>query len=215
MRVCVALAIALLLVVGGLLLDMSGRAPRLAATDHTNAVSFVAALYGGQELCQPHMVLPSEAARLQVLVGTYGRLVPELGARFFVSSTGRTLTAGILPAGAKQGYVYIPIAHPHGPAVGGTLCIRADGIHKIVLGGAPFATGTESEKIDGRAVPGRIYVDYMRAGSESWWQLLPTLDQRFGLGKSPVFGDWTFVVLALLLLGVWIATVRLLLRELA
>ena len=38
---------------------------------------------------------------------------------------------------------------------------------------------------------------------------------RFGLGKASFFGDWTLPAVALLLLGVWVGTVRLLLRELA
>jgi hypothetical protein len=40
------------------------------------------------------------------------------------------------------------------------------------------------------------------------------LTRRFGLGKASFFGDWTLPVAALLLLGVWVATVRLLAREL-
>ena len=55
---------------------------------------------------------------------------------------------------------------------------------------------------------------YLRPGSESWWQLLGVLDERFGFGKATFFGDWTLPVAALLLLGVWVATVRLLIREL-
>jgi hypothetical protein len=34
------------------------------------------------------------------------------------------------------------------------------------------------------------------------------------LGKASFLGEWTLPVLAVLLLGVWIATVRLLAREL-
>ncbi len=54
---------------------------------------------------------------------------------------------------------------------------------------------------------------YLRPGRESWWQLLGTLDQRFGLGKASFFGDWTLPVMALLLLGIWIAAARLLAKE--
>ncbi len=40
------------------------------------------------------------------------------------------------------------------------------------------------------------------------------LDERFGLGKASLFGDWTLPAMALALLGVWIAAVRLLAKEL-
>jgi hypothetical protein len=64
--------------------------------------------------------------------------------------------------------------------------------------------------VDGKPQPGRIDVVYLRPGRESWWQLLPTLDQRFGLGKASFFGGWTLPALALALLCVWIAAARLL-----
>jgi hypothetical protein len=57
-------------------------------------------------------------------------------------------------------------------------------------------------------------VVYLRPGRESWWQLLPTLSRRMGFGKALFFGTWTLPVAALLLLGLWIAVGRLLLREL-
>jgi hypothetical protein len=71
-----------------------------------------------------------------------------------------------------------------------------------------------AEVVDGSQQPGRISLLYLRAGSESWWQLLPTLSRRFGLGKASFFGAWTLPLAALLLLGVWVSAVRLLLREL-
>jgi hypothetical protein len=80
------------------------------------------------------------------------------------------------------------------------------------VAGVLGAPGTES--VNGRRVAGAISLVYLRHGSESWWELLPTLTTRFGLGKASVFGDWTLPVLALLLLGVWVVTLRLLVREL-
>jgi hypothetical protein len=55
---------------------------------------------------------------------------------------------------------------------------------------------------------------YLREHRESWWQLLPTLVDRFGLGKASLIGDWTLPTVAVLFLGTWVAVVRLLLREL-
>lgn len=214
MRVRVVLVVALALVAGALALDMSGRAPRLAATDHTDAAAFVATLQGGQELCQPQMVLPGGVAQMQVLIGTYGAPVPALTDRFLADGDERTVASGRLPYGARQGYVSIPLDYTHGPAVPGTLCIHVGGSKKVVLGGEPWGVGGASEQVADRPQPGRIDVVYMRPGRESWWQLLPTLVSRFGLGKAYFFGDWTLPAMALLLLGVWVATVRLLAREL-
>ena len=92
------------------------------------------------------------------------------------------------------------------PGVGGS--------SPVVIGGEAGPVDPSAELIDGRQQPGRISLSYLRRGSESWWQLLPTLSHRFGLGKASLVGDWTLPVAALLLLGVWAAAVRLLIREL-
>jgi hypothetical protein len=212
-RVRVVLGIALLLVAGALVLEMSGRSPRIAGTDHLNDVAFVATIPGGQALCQPQMILPGDAQRVQMLIGTYGPPAPSLAVSF-LGAGGHVLAGGRLAAGAPQGEIVVPIGYPHGATALGTLCVRVGGTGKVVLGGDVFPAGPASEQIAGRPLPGRIAVTYLRPGRESWWQLLGTLDERFGLGKASFFGDWTLPVAALLLLGVWIATVRLLVREL-
>jgi hypothetical protein len=86
------------------------------------------------------------------------------------------------------------------------------GSSNVAIGGQAGPGGTE--RVDGKPEPGNISLLYFRPGSESWWQLLPTLVTRFGLGKASFFGGWTLPVLALLLLALWVGTVRLLIREL-
>ncbi len=213
MRVRVVLGVAFLLAAGALALDMSGRAPRIAGTDHLNEVAFVAAVPGGQTLCQPQMILPEDAQRVQMLIGTYGPPVPALAVSFLQAS-GRVLTSGRLAAGARQGEVVVPIDKNHGATTVGTLCVRVGGRRKIVLGGDIFPAGPASEQIAGRPQVGRIAVTYLRPGRESWWQLLPALSHRFGLSKAPFFGDWTLPVAAIMLFGLWVAVARLLVREL-
>jgi len=207
------LGVAFLLAVGALALDMSGRAPRIAGTDHVSPAAFSAVLPHGGTLCQPAMVLPSDAQRIEMLVGTYGTPVPAIAADF-VSVGGATVAAGRLARGAHEGYVQIPLVYPHGPTAEGSLCLHIRGASKVVLGGEPSA-GAVAERVDGKPQPGRIDVVYLRPGRESWWQLLGALDRRFGLGKASLFGDWTLPAMALALLGVWIAAARLLARELA
>jgi hypothetical protein len=212
-RVRVVLAVALALVAGALVLDMSGSAPRTAGSDHVSPVGFVATLNGRGELCQPETALPSDAKRLRVLIGTFGAPVPALGVRF-LGPANRVISSGAAAAGAAEGEVTVPISYPHGAAVLGTLCIHVGASRKTVLGGDEFPAGPLSDQVDGKPQPGRIAVSWVRPGSESWWQLLPTLSSRFGLGKASLFGGWTLLAAALALLGVWVATVRLLLREL-
>ncbi len=206
------LGVAFLLAAGALVLDMSGRAPRIAGTDHISPAAFSATLPHGGTLCQPAMVLPGDAQRMEMLVGTYGAPVPAITADF-VAGDGATIASGRLARGAGEGYVQIPFHYPHGATAEGSLCLHIGGRGKVVLGGEPSG-GAVAERIDGTPQPGRIDVVYLRPGRESWWQLLGTLQQRFGLGKASFFGDWTLPVAALALIGVWIAAGRLLAREL-
>ena len=124
------------------------------------------------------------------------------------------MTSGHLPAGARPGYVTIPLAPVHGTPVPTRFCLSVGGSSGIALGGdwGPRKLGSE---VDGIAQQGKVSLLYLRHGEESWWQLLPTLSRRFGLGKASFLGAWTLPVAALLLLGVWVGTVRLLVRELA
>lgn len=211
-RVRVVLAVGLALIAAGLVLDISRAAPRTAGTDRTGAAAFVVTL-DGAEMCQRAMILPPHSGSIRVLVGSYGRPVPALRARF-LNAGGAEVAAGSLAAGAREGAVSIPLASRRPQAVAGTLCIAPGAREKVSIAGEPFPVSPDAASVSGVPQPGRISVVYERPGSESWWSLLPTLSERFGLGKATLFGDWTLAVAALALLGVWVATVRLLLREL-
>ena len=213
MRVRAVVAVALLLVAGALALVMSASAPRIAGTDHANDRRFLAALPGGRELCQTAMLLPPDTHTLKLLISTGGRPAPELIARF-TASDARLTSSGRLAPGAHEGWVYVPLARTSSGAVAGTLCLHNDGSEQVVLAGEPAPPGIGSVWLAGRTEAERIDVVYLRPGRESWWQLLPTLSERFGLGKASFFGDWTLAATALLLAGVWVTTIRLLIREL-
>jgi len=207
------LAVAFAVAIGALALDMSGAAPRIADTDHLNPVGFFTSMRGGQEMCQPQMLLPDDAQRVEVLIGTYGPPVPALAARF-IDSDGKVVTSGYIPAGSPQGKVAVPFAYPHGRTVNGRLCIRAGGRRKLVIAGDIVALGPAADDVQGTLEGGRIAVVYLRPGRESWWQMLPTLSRRMGFGKALFFGTWTLPVAALLLVGLWVGVGRLLVREL-
>ena len=206
----VALGLALLAVLAVLVLDMSGSAPRGAGSDHISPVVFAATVPGGGSVCQPIAPLPSDARRVQLLIGTYGRPVPELGVTFG-GAGGAVIAQGTLPAGGKEGTVTLPI-HRVARGEAASFCLHVGGRSTVVLGGEGGPIGATSELVNGQAQSGRVSLLYLRGGSESWWELLPSLDHRFGLGKASLFGDWTLPAMALLLLGVWVCAVRLLWR---
>jgi hypothetical protein len=212
-RVRLVVGVGLLLVAGALVLDMSGAAPRTAGSNHASTVVFAATVPGGGQLCETAPRLPPDAAKAQILIGTYGHPVPDLRLRF-LDASGTEVATGHLPAGAAEGPVTIPLTRAKLAASATDVCLRVAGRSDVVLGGEGGPIGRDSELVNGKPQGGRIGMVYLRPGKESWWQLLSVLDHRFGLGKASFFGDWTLVVIALMMLGLWAVTVRLLVREL-
>jgi hypothetical protein len=209
----IVLGLAFVAVVAALSLDASGRAPRGAGSDHASTAVFAAKVPGGGTLCQPSAYLANDAARVQILIGTYGGPVPDLRL-IFVGAANNVVASGHLAAGGHEGIVTIPLRHLRRVPAATTACLRIGGSSQVALAGEAGPVNPGSEVVGGRQQPGRVSLTYFRRGEESWWSLLPELRRRFGLGKAAFFGDWTLPVAALLLLGVWVAAARLLAREL-
>lgn len=219
-RVRIALGLAFLATAIGLAIDMSGSAPRLAGDDKAPfpPPGLTDTVAGGSRLCIGGTVLPNDAARLVMTIGTAprARLLPQI-AIGFKTPAGRLVATGLLRAGAAPGEeVSLPLDYPHGASAPGTLCLHLDGrpANLLVFGGENFPGTTSLTTIDGAAAMGRPTVLFYRPRRDSWWSLLSVLDLRLGLGKSPIFGDWTLPAVALAALALWLAVTRLLLREL-
>jgi hypothetical protein len=212
MRVRVALALALLATLIGFVIDMSGSAPRLAGDNHVRwpAPDAAVAVAPPGTLTCVTVVLPGDTG--SVVLGIHGpSRLPRITARV-LSTTGRLITRGSLPAGAAPGAaISIPLRVPHGADAVGKLCLRGGGHAALVYDGQ---MGVGLTTVNGVTAPGSPALLFYRPGRESWWALLGALDRRVGFGKSTIFGDWTLPALALCALALFAAVVRLLLREL-
>ena len=213
MRVRLLLGLGVALALGAFVLDMSRSAPRGAGSDHVAPVAFVAIAPARTSICQPFVYLTPEAHRVQLTLGTYGRPVPPLRVTF-LDAAGRTVASGSLAGGGPEGLVTVPLRQVPRTGEAARVCVRSAGTGRIALAGEPEPPNPGSALVAGQPAAGRVSLTYLRGGLENWWQLLPTLSRRFGLGKWSLFGTWTLPVVALLLVLVWGATVRLLAREL-
>jgi hypothetical protein len=218
MRIRIALGLAFAATAIGLLIDLSGSAPRLAGDNKVSwpPPAFTDIVPGGGRICIGSTVLPADAGRIEMTIGTFGRRLPPIAVAF-EDAAGKVIAKGRLNGGSQQGanaVSSLPISHRHGASALGKLCLRVGGHHRLAFGGDSFALAAAATTINGAPQPGRPAIIFFRPGSETWWSLLGALDERFGLGKSPVFGDWTLPVVALAMLALWIALGRLLWREL-
>lgn len=213
MRPRVALAAALLCIVGVFVIEMSGSARRLSGTNHIDPLDFVVTVPANGRVCQPIAFLPADTGAVKFLIGTYGRPLPDISSEFVAG--GEVLAAGALPAGGKQGYVAVPLRYSRQSGTQGTICLRFGGDRQIALGGEPLAASPSSATVNGTPSPAGLALYYLRKHPESWWQMLPTLAQRFGFGKAALFGNWTLPAAAMLLLATWVGAIRLLYKEVA
>lgn len=212
MRVRIVLGVALALVGAAVVATLSRSDERLAGTNLIPQRTYAVVVPPGRTACQRDTPLVDDGAAAQLLVGTYGHPRPPLTVTF-ASADGDVVAAGRTPPAPGQGLATARFA---GGAVEGArtvrACVRNDGPHEIALGGA-VADPASAARVGGAPSGGTIGVRYLRAGRESWWAVAPVVAQRFGLGKASAFGAWTLPLLALALLGLWLAAVRLLLRE--
>ena len=198
MAVRAVLAGGLLLLFAAVVFLLAQSEPRQAGSNYVPEVAEVVKHSGSWRRCQDDETVPKDAAKLRLLIGTYGRPVPDL--RVVVRRPGRgQVTTGSFPAGADEGHVEIPVRPVDATQAGVRVCVSVSGPGRTVLYGAGAG----------------LRFEWLRAGSESWFSLLPTIAHRFSLGKANPFGPWLLAVLALALLVAWVATVRLVLRELA
>ena len=186
----------------------------MAGSDHASPLIFVANLPGRGSVCQPVVSLPPDAASAQLTLGTYGKPAPELTLRF-LAPAGRLVAEGHLAPGAHEGVISIPLRRVASTEGASEACLLVGGRTKVAVAGEGVPVSSFSEHVNGQPLGGRISLVYFRKGSESWWQLLPVLSERFGLGKASFFGSWLLALAALGLLGVWVVTIRLLARELS
>jgi hypothetical protein len=198
MAVRAVLAGGFLLLLAAVVFLLSQSKPRQAGSNHVPEVAEVVKRGGSWQRCQDGETVPKDAARLRLLVGTYGRPTPEL--RVVARGPDRErVTSGSLPPGGHEGHVEIPVRRVGETQTDVRVCVSVSGSGRTMLYGAGEG----------------LRLEWLRAGSESWFSLVPTVSHRFGLGKANPFGSWLLALGGLVLVAVSVATARLVLRELA
>jgi hypothetical protein len=192
-RAVVGGGFALLLV--ALAVTLLQSSPRSAGSNYVGELEEVAELRGADRRCQDDEGIPADTGALRLLIGTYGRPAPDL--RVTVTQRGEVVTTGSRPGGGPEGHVDIPVREVDDGASGVRVCLAVGAGGRTVLYGSA----------------GRLHFEWLRPGSESWLELLPTIAHRFALGRWNPFGTLLLPLVALLLAATWFAAARLVLRE--
>jgi hypothetical protein len=159
--------------------------------------------------CQAGETLPQGTSALRVWLDTiYGPRV-EVAA----SSHGRRLTSGERGSGWVGGSVTIPVRPLARTVSGVTVCVtfRAQDETVAVQGNlTPTASATQQ---GGQALPGRMWIEYLRPGKHSWASLVTATARRMGLGRAAA-GIWVVFLALGLVAAVIVLTATLVIKEL-
>jgi hypothetical protein len=211
MRVRAAIALGLVLVIGLLVVVLSRSEQRLSSSNAQVPFSGVdVPIPGRSEVCQPEGI-GADTSALRVFVGTDAELAGPLGVS--IRRGGRTVSRGnfgyVVDGAPARAELTPPMVSETSPV---DVCFRNRGKREIRLAG-------DRTLPKGPANPwGFVYadeprIDYLRSGSESWWEIAGVVADRFGRSKTTFFGSWTMWAVFGLVGGTWALGIALLLRR--
>lgn len=156
--------------------------------------------------CQAHETLPRGTSAIRL------GLVAVIGPRVAVSvhSSSRLIAAGARGAGWEGGSVTVPI----NPAARGTtpvtVCFGLSAMNGTVQMFGVRTHDSPAVGQEGKRLPGRLHIEYLRPGRESWWSMALATARRLGLGRA-ASGTWNAVLVAalaatLIALSSWLVT---------
>ncbi len=162
---------------------------------------------GDTSSCQRLGTVPRGTSALRISIGAGAG--PRVRVALF--SEGRIATRGELPAGwgleAAADVPVRPLAHDIQNAV---LCTSlGPGTGPLKALGTLRTSTTE----DTRLSEIELRVEYLRAGSSSWWSLASSIAYRMGLGRA-ISGTWIAFLALVLMIAVGVFAARLALADL-
>jgi hypothetical protein len=208
-RATVTLAAGLALTLIAIGVTLSSSPLVVAQTNGTPAGESIVEATNYAEACQADEVLPAGISAIRLT------LVSAVGPRVSVTALAGThvLTSGVAGSGWTSGAVTVPV-RPLARAVSHVrICFGLGPTVENVLIGGSKTSPAVAARSEGKPLPGRITIEYMRAGRSSWWSLASTVARHIGLGRAPS-GTW-IALLMLALMGAAVATASwLVVREL-
>jgi hypothetical protein len=185
-------------------------AQRRSGTNLTANTGFVIGVAAGQQLCEPGELVPGDTGGLRLSASSGALPGPRLDAT--VGAGTKLLAAGHLATGWRTGTVTIPLSRIAATQQNASVCLVNRGTSTVSFGGS-VPDANFYVVLGGKPLSGRMRIEYMRPGSESWLSLLPTLTHRFSLAKGDLVRHWAApAALLLMLLAIGLA-LRTILRE--
>jgi hypothetical protein len=206
--VLIALAVGLALVAIAIGVVLSRAPLAVIGTNAIPATRGVAFAKGGSSGCQEAGTVPAGTSAIRISASA--NTGPEVTLK--VLSGSQVVTQGKRPAGwGINETVTVPVTRVPRTIPNAEVCLAfGQSLEPIEINGSTVRTTTPS----GTSKTGvRLRIEYMRPAHQSWWSLVSDLARRMGFGHAPS-GTWiVFLLLALSVAIVALAS-RLLVREL-
>jgi hypothetical protein len=184
----IVVAAGLIAIVIAAIAILADRSQRRSGTNETADVGYVIPVQAGEQLCEPGELLPADTAGLRLNARSAG----GAGGAVLASASdanGRTIATGSLRAGWHTGSVTIPLRRVAQTLPGAMVCLVNRGTRPIAFGGS-VPDANFYVVLGGKPLSGRMRIEYMRPGRESWFALIPTLAHRLSLAKADFVRHW-------------------------
>jgi hypothetical protein len=207
-NVLIALAVGLALIAIAIGVVLS-RAP--LAVIGSNGIPLekgVAYAKGGSTGCQQVGTVPAGTTAIRISAGV--NTGPSVTAKVY--SATQLVTHGKRPSGwGINESVTVPVKRVTRTIPNAKICLTfGPSPEEIEINGSQVRTKTASGRT---AVAVRLRFEYMRPAHQSWWSLISPLARRLGFGHAPS-GTWIVYLLLALTVAIVVLASRLVLREL-
>jgi hypothetical protein len=208
MRIKVALAVGLALIALAFVVTLAHApltvARRGVATEHTLVSTAEPA-----SACQKRETLPHGTTALRL------SLTAALGPRVTVKvlSGSRVIAHGATPPGWSNASVTVPVqplSHTVAPVKVCFAMAQMNG--KIAMRGTPTGPALAIRSPEG-PLAGRMGIEYLRPGSDSWWSQVTAIARRLGLDRA-ASGTWNALLVLVLVASVITLSSWLVVKEL-
>jgi hypothetical protein len=213
LRVRACLALAMLALLAGVAIALSGAAPRRSGTNGVLPDSTTTAVGKGSSFCQPGQTLPADTASLRLSAAPGSAQAP--GLLVTLRRHGRVLARSRVAPGWQGQELTAPIARTTREHDDVDVCVTVLTDGAVTLEQGEPAAGGSPIVLDGRPGEGALLIDDYRPGRETWWSYAPTIARRIGFGRGGWGGSWLAGLIAVLVLAAVALAVRVLLRTVA
>jgi hypothetical protein len=205
-RIKIVLAAGLALIAVAVFATLLHSPATVASTNGVQPSAMLMSARNDAEACQAREAIPAgtTAVRLQIVATTGPRVSVE------VMQGGRVVTRGTKGTAWYGGVVTVPVREVSHAVAHATVCFALRDLSGQVEAFGTPTTAATAARANGKPLPGRVTISYLRPGPSSWWSLAGGVIRHMELGRA-ASGRWIGLLIAALAaaaiaVGAWTVT---------